>query len=215
MASPFDNIRNRNSDGGGGSSNIPRREPRDDRGGGNTPFGNRLRDRGRDNNIPPKPTTPPKKHIESNDPLENILNFIGEHQVLIDELKQDVFLNAQQIQSVKKHFEEHLKSLNKDNKDLANGAKDVIGALKDSVENVNNESYGNFLVKLLKEDFNAKQQDEIANIRRELSSSIPKKSKENPIFSFIKFITPTLSIFSFVLLMFICFKFKIFAQLIN
>ena len=69
------------------------------------------------------------------------------------------------------------------------------------------------------EDFNALQKEMLEDGKREIlnAKSSAKKSGggENIFFSFLKDISPFLSLFSFILLVIICIKFNLFGMLLK
>ncbi|HBK6299148.1 TPA: hypothetical protein LM653_001891, partial [Campylobacter jejuni] len=84
--------------------------------------------------------------------------------------------------------------------------------IEQSEENSGN-NYTNFLKSLLQEDFAKKQHEIIEELRRELGGKtkpVYSNVKQNSIIVNLSFL---MSMLSFGLLLFICFKFNIFAQL--
>lgn len=132
----------------------------------------------------------------------------------VAELKEDTLVNASHIQIIKNSHKDKMNDLNTSVSDLNNATIEIVNGIEDEFSKTSGTNYTEFLKALLQEDFKALQNEAIEQSKREiLAMNKGSKKKENAFMAFLSFISPFLSVFSFVLLLVICVKFKLFGML--
>lgn len=141
---------------------------------------------------------------------EDLVLITLELQKEVSELKEDTFLNALHIKKLKegsgKNFENIENCMETHIKDTSEMIEDVFT----ESENQENKDYAKFLKELLDSDFRATQAEMIENAKREILNmkNSATKSKNSKFDSRIIF--NAMSVISFVLILFISIKYKIF-----
>ena len=159
-----------------------------------------------------------EKH-ESDKLLERITNLTLNLQKEVAELKEDTLVNASHIQIIKSSHSDNLNNLNSSVSGIVSSTNEFVEELEQELNKKSGNNYTEFLKSLLAEDFNALQKEMLEEGKREIlnAKSSAKKSGggENIFFSFLKDISPFLSLFSFILLIIICIKFNLFGMLLK
>lgn len=147
--------------------------------------------------------------------LDKSINLTLALQKEVGELKEDSLVNASHILLLKNSSRDRIKELNSNMNELSDVTNELVDGLEEEFKQNQTDNYTNFLKSLLEEDFKALQNEAIEQAKRELLNTKPSgvKKQENIIFSFFKMISPMLSIVSFILLLIICIKFKLFGVL--
>lgn len=147
--------------------------------------------------------------------MEKSTNLVLALQQEVGELKEDTLLNASHIQLIKESHKDKLNDLNSSMSKLNETTGELVNGLEEELTQTQTNNYIEFLKILLNEDFKALQSEMLEQAKRELLNAKSQKNKkqENIIISFIKAISPALSMASFILLIVICFKFKLFGAL--
>lgn len=151
--------------------------------------------------------------------LERITNLTLNLQKEVAELKEDTLVNASHIQIIKSSHSDNLNNLNSSVSGIVSSTNEFVEELEQELNKKSGNNYTEFLKSLLAEDFNALQKEMLEEGKREIlnAKSSAKKSGggENIFFSFLKDISPFLSLFSFILLIIICVKFNLFGMLLK
>ncbi len=151
--------------------------------------------------------------------LERITNLTLNLQKEVAELKEDTLVNASHIQIIKSSHSDNLNNLNSSVSGIVSSTNEFVEELEQELNKKSGNNYTEFLKSLLAEDFNALQKEMLEEGKREIlnAKSSAKKSGggENIFFSFLKDISPFLSLFSFILLIIICIKFNLFGILLK
>ena len=151
--------------------------------------------------------------------LERITNLTLNLQKEVAELKEDTLVNASHIQIIKSSHSDNLNNLNNSVSGIVSSTNEFVEELEQELNKKSGNNYTEFLKSLLAEDFNALQKEMLEEGKREIlnAKSSAKKSGggENIFFSFLKDISPFLSLFSFILLVIICIKFNLFGMLLK
>ncbi|WP_276950750.1 hypothetical protein [Helicobacter rodentium] len=151
--------------------------------------------------------------------LERITNLTLNLQKEVAELKEDTLVNASHIQIIKSSHSDNLNNLNSSVSGIVSSTNEFVEELEQELNKKSGNNYTEFLKSLLAEDFNALQKEMLEEGKREIlnAKSSAKKSGggENIFFSFLKDISPFLSLFSFILLIIICIKFNLFGMLLK
>lgn len=151
--------------------------------------------------------------------LERITNLTLNLQKEVAELKEDTLVNASHIQIIKSSHSDNLNNLNSSVSGIVSSTNEFVEELEQELNKKSGNNYTEFLKSLLVEDFNALQKEMLEEGKREIlnAKSSAKKSGggENIFFSFLKDISPFLSLFSFILLIIICIKFNLFGMLLK
>lgn len=159
-----------------------------------------------------------EKH-ETDKLLERITNLTLNLQKEVAELKEDTLVNASHIQIIKSSHSDNLNNLNSSVSGIVSSTNEFVEELEQELNKKSGNNYTEFLKSLLAEDFNALQKEMLEEGKREIlnAKSSAKKSGggENIFFSFLKDISPFLSLFSFILLIIICIKFNLFGMLLK
>lgn len=146
--------------------------------------------------------------------LERITNLTINLEKEVAELKEDTIVNASHIHLIEVSNKDKLNNMHSSMKQINDATNEFVNDLEKEMSNIQTDNYTDFLKTLLKEDFIALQKEMLEDTKRELLNSTNKTTKnENLISSFLKHISPVLSIVSFVLLIIICMKFKLFGML--
>ena len=145
--------------------------------------------------------------------LNNLTTLTMDLQKEVAELKEDTLLNATHIALVKNSHKDKISTLNDSLIDINKNTSELANSVDEEFSKTGLDNYTEFLKSLLKQDFKALQNEAIEQTKRELLGTKAKatKSNENAVFSFLKTLSPVLSIISFTLI--ICVKFKIFGML--
>lgn len=153
-----------------------------------------------------------KKEMEMKDFYNKTANLIVALQKEVGELKEDTLVNASHIHLLKNSSKDRIKELNSNMNELNEVTNELVDGLEQELKENKTDNYTKFLKSLLEEDFKALQNEAIEEVKRELLNTKAQKNKkqENIIISFCKMISPVLSIVSFILLITICVKFKLF-----
>lgn len=151
--------------------------------------------------------------------LERITNLTLNLQKEVAELKEDTLVNASHIQIIKSSHSDNLNNLNNSVSGIVSSTSEFVDELSEELNKKSGDNYTEFLKSLLADDFNALQKEMLEDGKREIlnAKSNTKKSGGggNIFFSFIKDMSPFISLVSFILLMIICFKFNIFGMLLK
>lgn len=149
--------------------------------------------------------------------LERITNLTLNLQKEVAELKEDTLVNASHIQIIKSSHSDNLNNLNSSVSGIVSSTNEFVEELEQELNKKSGNNYTEFLKSLLKEDFNALQKEMLEEGKREIlnAKSSAKKGGENIFFSFLKDISPFLSLSSFILLIVICVKFNLFGMLLR
>lgn len=148
--------------------------------------------------------------------LERITNLALNLQKEVAELKEDTLVNASHIQIIKNAHSDNLNNLNSNVGNIVSSTSEFVIGLEKELSKNSGNNYTEFLKSLLKEDFNALQKEMLEEGKREILNAKPSPNKSgNIFFSFLKGISPFLSLFSFILLIIICVKFNLFGMLLK
>lgn len=151
--------------------------------------------------------------------LERITNLTLNLQKEVAELKEDTLVNASHIQVIKNTHSDNLNNLNSNVGNIVSSTSEFVIGLEKELSKNSGNNYAEFLKSLLKEDFNALQKEMLEEGKREILNAKSSAKKggggENIFVSFLKDISPFLSLSSFILLIIICVKFNLFGMLLR
>lgn len=149
------------------------------------------------------------KYFEKTDKLnEKLTDLILGLQKEVAELKEDTLVNAQHIKSIKTKNETNIGVVNDKLKEHIDCTSNLVEILEKEEETNKNNDYTTFLKTLLESDFKSLQNEAIEQTKREIlnAKKIPAKSAG---FNF-GVVFNVISIISFVLVVAICLKYKLF-----
>ncbi|ECL6143836.1 hypothetical protein [Campylobacter jejuni] len=144
---------------------------------------------------------------------DKLVHLVLTLQKEVKELREDTVVNAQHLSILKSNSTKTMNTLNNEMINHINETSEIIEEVIEQSEENSGNNYTNFLKSLLQEDFAKKQHEIIEELRRELGGKtkpVYSNVKQNSIIVNLSFL---MSMLSFGLLLFICFKFNIFAQL--
>lgn len=146
---------------------------------------------------------------------DKLTNLTLSLQKEVAELKEDTTVNAMHIACLKQSSKENLDNLNDSVQSINSTTHEAVSSLAEEFGKNGTNNYADFLKQLLESDFKNLQFEMIENAKRELLSAktTEKKKEKNPFLAFLQFITPFLGLITFLLLMLICLKFKLFGKL--
>lgn len=153
-----------------------------------------------------------KEYFDKTDKLnEKLVNLIFHMQKEVAELKEDTLVNAQHIKIIKNKNEKNISVVNDKLKEHINLTSNFVEELEKEEEvNNNNNDYTTFLKTLLESDFKALQNEAIEQTKREILN-VKKSPAKDTGFNF-GIVFNAISVISFVLIIAICFKYKLFFE---
>lgn len=126
----------------------------------------------------------------------------------VAELKEDTLVNAQHIKSLKQKSQRNISVVNDKLKEHIDLTGDLVEELEKEEQANENNDYMIFLKTLLESDFKALQNEAIEQTKREILN-VKKSPAKNTGFNF-GIVFNAISVISFVLIIAICFKYKLF-----
>lgn len=152
-----------------------------------------------------------KQIIENHQIVEKMGKLILALQEEVKNLKEDTCVNALVLKEMKENHSQAIKLSNKNTQQLKNEVLNFSGGLEEAINEKGLDNYSEFLKSLLKNDFNAKLNEELELLKREIAKNDKgKKSSSEIEIPFIFKAGAILGILSGVFCIFLIVKFNLF-----